>query len=118
LNFPVEWIIRALRGEQKSAAATGRTPDFTKARQVLDHDTPLDLIAGARGTWGPTIRDYFENRLRGVGYEAFETTVINYHQKRVPAYDLMVAGHHELAAEFFRKAGNRQPDGQYRLDLG
>jgi three-Cys-motif partner protein len=118
LNFPVKWIIRALRGEQgRAATIPGAVPDYGKVSRVLDHPTPVDLVSGPPKTWGPTIRDYFENRLRAIGYTAFETKVIELYGKNVPAYDLMIAGHHELAANFFRKAGEKEPDGQFSLGL-
>lgn len=118
LNFPVKQIIRALRGEAARAAKPGQSvpADVRKAAAVLGHPTPLDLIAqGTNRTWGPTVRQWFENRLRGIGYDCFETEVIKLHMKKVPIYDLMIASRTPLAVQFFNEAIKRGPQGQYSL---
>lgn len=118
LNFPVKQIIRALRGEQKRAATIGQTvpADVRKAAAVLNHPAPLDLIAKCTNrTWGPTVRDWFENQLRGIGYEHFATQVINLHGKNLPIYDLMIASRSDLAIKFFGEAVKRGPSGRYSL---
>lgn len=117
LNFPVKGIIRALTGERALAPTPGAAPSFRKAGRVLGHPAPLDLITGPRATWGPSIRDYFENRLRAVGYRAFETQVVELTTTRVPVYDLMIASRSRLAAHLFARASARRPGGQYTLNV-
>lgn len=118
LNFPVKQIIRALRGEAARAAAAGQTipADVRKAAAVLGHEDPMSLIsAGNNRTWGPTIRTWFENRLRGIGYEHFATQAIKLHTRNVAIYDLMIASRNPRAVEFFNEAIRRGPDGRYTL---
>jgi three-Cys-motif partner protein len=118
LNFPVKQIIRALRGQAARVALPGEPvpADVRKASAVLGHPTPMDLISsGTNRTWGPTIRQWFENRLRGIGYAYFETEVIKLHRRNVPIYDLMIASRNELAVQFFNEAVKRGPRGQYSL---
>ena len=112
LNFPVKQIIRTLRGEAARAARPGQTvpADVRKAAAVLGHPTPMDLIAsGTNRTWGPTIRQWFENRLRGIGYACLEMEAIKLHQRNVAIYDLMIASRESLAVRFFREAIKRGP---------
>lgn len=113
MNFPVKGIIRALRGEQ--VGATGREADVSKAAAVLGHPDPMRLITGTNRTWGPSIREWFENRLNPLGYEHVETEVIKLRSNSVPFYDLMMASRHERAVEFFREAVKKGPGGQYSL---
>lgn len=118
LNSPVKGIIRALRGEAGRAAAPGQTSpaDVRKAAAVLGHDDPMSLVAtGTNRMWGPTIRNWYENRLRGIGYEHFATQVVNLRAKNVAIYDLMIASRNPRAVEFFNEAGRRGPDGRYTL---
>ncbi|MFN8204494.1 MAG: three-Cys-motif partner protein TcmP [Solirubrobacteraceae bacterium] len=118
LNFPVKQIIRALRGEAGRAATPGQTSpaDVRKAAAVLGHTDPMSLISsGTNRTWGPTIRTWFENRLRGISYEHFVTQVISLHAKNVAIYDLMIASRNARAVEFFNEAVRRGPDGRYTL---
>jgi three-Cys-motif partner protein len=117
LNFPVKQIIRALRGEAGRASAAGQTapPDVRKAAAVLGCDDPMSLICGTNKTWGPTIRAWFENRLRGIGYEHFQTQPINTHERNAAIYDLMIASRSARAVEFFNQAVLRGPNGRYAL---
>lgn len=118
LNSPVKGVIRALRGEAGRAAAAGQTSpaDVGKAAAVLGHNDPMSLVAtGTNRMWGPTIRNWYENRLRGIGYEHFATQVINLHGRNVAIYDLMIASRNPRAIEFFGQAVQRGPGGQYSL---
>ena len=90
---------------------------YKKPARVLDHANPLELVAGARHTWGPTIRDYYENRLRGIGYTRFDTEVIHLHSNNAAIYDLLMASRSPLALKFFQQARHRGPGGQIALAL-
>jgi three-Cys-motif partner protein len=106
INFPVRGVIRALRAGHEH-----------KASRVLDHPSPKELIEKrAKRDWGPSVRDYFERRLRGLEYDQFETQVINSHSRRSPLYDLMIASREEKAVQFFREAIKRGPGGQMTLE--
>lgn len=107
INFPVRGVIRALRAGHEQ-----------KASRVLDHPAPKELIEKrAKRDWGPSVRDYFERRLRGLEYDQFETQVINSHSRRSPLYDLMIASREEKAVQFFREAIKRGPDGQMSFEV-
>ena len=118
LNLPVSGIIRALRGEASRATAAGKPSrtEFRKAAAVLGHDDPIALISGGPNTtWGPSIRTWYENRLRGIGFDHFQTEVIRNQQRNSALYDLMIASRNPKAVQFFNEAVLRGPNGRYAL---
>ena len=108
LNLQVRGAIRYLR-------APGNT---TRAAHMLGTGDPRALIEQrANHRWGPSIREFFERQLRGLGYDHFETQVINSHSRNAHQYDLLLASRDPKAAEFFREAQRRGPRGLMTMDL-
>lgn len=108
LNLQVRGAIRYLRapGNARLAADMLGTTD---PRSLLEQRTNQQ--------WGPSIREFFERQLRGLGYDHFETQVINSHSKNAHQYDLLLASRDKKAAEFFREAQQRGPRGLMTMDL-
>jgi three-Cys-motif partner protein len=105
INLPLPGVVRALRAGHE-----------TKAGQVLDIDEPLSLIGPTSTKTNVTMRQYFESRLCALGYEHFASESIR-NSKNSPLYDLLLASRDPRAKEFFEKALQRHPDGQYRMSL-
>jgi three-Cys-motif partner protein len=107
LNFPVPGIDRALSAKQ--AAKVGR---------VLNHPSPLELIAPGAARSRTSVREYFERQLRALGYDHFESQPIKSASKNSALYDIMLASRAERARRFFQEAKKRGPHGQRTFDLG
>ncbi len=106
INYPVPWMDRAL-----SAGAEA------KAAKVLNHPRPAALIGPGSGRPGPSLREWYQRQLEGLGYEHFCREVIRLYGKNVPLYDLMLASRNPKAEQFFSEVQKRGPGGQYRLDF-
>lgn len=108
LNLPVRGAVRYLRAPGNSHLAA----------KMLGTEDPTALIAsGTNRQWGPSIRTFFERQLRGLGYEHFESQTIRSHSKNAEQYDLLLASRDPKAADFFREAQHRGPNGLMTLDL-
>lgn len=107
LNLPVRGAIRYLRA--------GHTDKVSK---ILNTDDPQTLVAEGTGReWGPSVRTTFERQLQALGYRHFETQTIRSHAKNTEQYDLLLASRNPKAAEFFREAQRRGPNGLMTMDL-
>ena len=108
LNLQVRGAIRYLRAPGNAA----------RAAHMLGTGDPRALIEQrANRDWGPSIREFFERKLRGLGYDHFETQVINSHSRNAHQYDLLLASRDHKAAAFFREAQRRGPRGLMTMDL-
>ena len=103
LNFPAAGVVRAL--------AAGHD---AKAASVLGHAEPLALIGPTSARTNVSLSQFFEGKLRGLGYEHFASEPIK-NSKNSAIYDLMIASRDPRAKDFFEKALARSRAGQYRM---
>ncbi len=61
--------------------------------------------------------DYYEGRLRGIGYEYPNDQVWIPNTKQVKLYHMVFASKHPRGDEFWQKIIKRSPKGQYRLNF-
>jgi three-Cys-motif partner protein len=106
LNLQVRGAIRYVRAGHSELAA-----------RMLGTSDPKSLVAGNRRDWGPSIREFFQRKLQGLGYEHFESQTIRSYSKNVEQYDLLLASRDPKAVEFFREAQRRGPNGLMTMDL-
>lgn len=106
LNLPVAGAVRAL--------AAGHDD---KARDVLDHEAPLDLLTAPALSRGASVRDWYWRKLAAEGYDYIDSVPIKIQSRNRDLYDLMLASRVPKALEFFRRATSVGPKGQYSLSL-
>lgn len=106
LNLQVRGAIRYVRaGHTDMAARMLGTPD------------PGALVRGSRRDWGPSIREFFQRQLHGLGYDHFASQTIRSYSKNAEQYDLLLASRDGRAKQFFEEAQKRGPNGLMTMDL-
>lgn len=77
----------------------------------------LDAMQQDNGKASRILLNYYEDRLKDIGYKYPNDQAWIVNTKQVKLYHLVFASKHPLGNEFWRKIASRSPEGQYRLAL-
>lgn len=93
INLPFSGIQRSL------SAGGDRSPKL-----MLGHPNPVELVAPEEGRTAQNIRDYYDAKLRGLGFEHIARRCVRTAWSNSPLYDVVLASRNSTAVKLFERA--------------